>query len=700
MPGTFENFSSTPEEKTVGGRWAFNLLAGLLVFFAGVEFWTIGFSLLRLRIDQPLALVILLLSAAGGLGYRYYLGVHSLRPGPGTRRLGLGGPVTVLLLLSGIIYIFLWLLAYTLPDGSWDGLWYHNPPIHFWALRGHIHWITADYCEFWAGTVNPNWNGYPKGVELLGFILVRASGMPRLLNALQLPLLPLGVLGLFSIARFLGANRRFALMAAVLFVFIPVNIAQSRTTYVDTATASLYISLLAIISGAILSIRRRIIPWKLLPALGSGLGLVLAAKGTGVIFLPITGAALTFYSCLAVRRIHRGKPGSPSAGGLSVRPGRFIRRVLLLFFFSAVIGIAVGGYWYFRNYYHTGSPFHPIGLTAFGREIFPGVAMESQFPVPHIQKLEGTEDWLQIKRLAFNWLQGLGTYQDAVTRYASRSGGLGFLWLFACLPSIIFLIFRAIRRTARMAGDRSAVILFLAVVLTFLFFIMPKNHNHVARYTIWLYGLGLPCFAVVVENIYGRSPGRLRKAGFLWIILAVFSILFEGLYGLHYQTSLIRDWQLRWQGRERKLPSPAGFLSAIREEYPVGYAWANLKGTIFEDIHSGSDPVALSLMYGPYMDGWRMPGNLTQGRAFGEREIYFFDYSTTAHDPIKLPKFLSERRIRYVIWDKGVRVPRPLARLVDEWHIAGDFYVLEFFPGAIEDRLGRGSRDLPSGAVP
>lgn len=664
--------------KRGGGGW--RLLGSLLVSFATIEVLTIGLSLARFRIDGNLARLIVLAAGISGCGYWYYLGRNGFLSLDGDSENRLGRWVLLLLSFSAVLYASLWVLAYILPDGSWDGLWYHAPTVHFWALRDRVHWITTDYCEFWSGTVDPNWNGYPKGVELLGFILVRASGMVRLLNAFQLLFIPLGVLGIYCIAGILGANRRWALSAALLFVFVPVNIAQSITTYVDTATASIYIALLAVIAFSSKFIRRGYIPWFLLPALGSGLGLAIAAKGTGILLIIISSTAMALFSLSGAREIRRGNHRNYPAGEAAAAGRRLILRGVIFSAASVAIALAVGGYWYFRNYHHTGSPFHPIGVTVLGREVFPGVPMETQFPVPHIQKISDTEEWPQVKRLAFNWLQGLKTWDHAATRVASRSGGMGFLWLFGCLPSIFVLFFRALRRRPGMKGDRRAVFFFLAAALAVLFFVMPKHHNHVARYTIWLYALGLPCFAVVVQDITRRARGPFGKAGLFWAGLVTASLLFEGLYGWHYQASLVRDYRQRWQGRERRLPSPSTFLTAIREDYPVGFAWANLKGTIFDEIHSGSDTVALSLMYGPHMDGWRMPGNLVQGRAFGRREIYFFDFSTTAHDPARLPEFLASRRVRYVIWDKGVRVPRPLARLVDEWHSAGDFYVLEFFP--------------------
>ena len=339
----------------------------------------------------------------------------------------IGWIIWVLVILTALVYIILWLLAYALPDYSWDGLWYHNPTMHFWALKGYPHWITVDYSEFWSGTVDPNWNAYPKGVELLGFILVRATGMVRLLNAIQLPILPLGVLAVICLARFFRAPTGFALASGLLFVFIPVNIAQSSTTYVDIATASFYMAVMVMTAVILREVRRNTIPWRMMPALGCALGLAISAKGTGMVLIPLVSGILLFGFFLRVIR-NRTRGMAMDLGG------KFLLRGILFIMILIMIGIVIGGFWQIRNYIHTGNPFFPVELKIFGMTIFSGVSVETQFPVPHIQKMSGTENWPQLKRIAYNWMEGFGNWHSAVIRYASHSGGLGFLWLFGCVP--------------------------------------------------------------------------------------------------------------------------------------------------------------------------------------------------------------------------------------------------------------------------
>ena len=230
----------------------------------------------------------------------------------------------ILFLPALLVYVSLWLLTYALPDLSYDGLWFHIPTLHFWSLAGRIHWIAADLPSVWDSLINNNLNGFPKGVELTTFVLVRATGLARLASSANLPFLPVGVLSLIVISRLLGANRTFSALAGVLFVFIPVNIAQSTTSYVDTATASVYLACFALLSVTLVRIRRGELGWRCLPALGAAAGLATAAKTPGIIFPPLI--ALLLAAVFFPARVRKCFPG----GGLSLRVPVFILSFILI----------------------------------------------------------------------------------------------------------------------------------------------------------------------------------------------------------------------------------------------------------------------------------------------------------------------------------------------------------------------------------
>ena len=295
--------------------------------------------------------------------------------------------------------------------------------------------------------------------------------------------------------------------------------------------------------------------------------------------------------------------------------------------------------------------------------IFPGLTHRTLFYI--VPCAPGTENWHQAQRIIFCWLEGLGHWRDAATRYASTYGGLGILWAAGALPAIIFLLIhfnRSGRKSS--AGERTRLnsrrtaFLILMVFSVLLFFFMPRNHNHMARYTIWLYGLGLPAFALCAAQAWIASSRILRWWGRSWVIIVIAFTLAEGLYGLRYQALLVTKFR-----REGLSPgfSLSSFFSLCRRPYPVGYKWPRLKNSIFKRIFQGSETVALSQGSGdPRI---MLMGHLTQGAAFGRRQIFILDHETIARDPDWLETFLRARAVRYVIWDSRLPVPPKLSAM-------------------------------------
>ena len=113
-------------------------------------------------------------------------------------------------------------------------------------------------------------------------------------------------------------------------------------------------------------------------------------------------------------------------------------------------------------------------------------------------------------------------------------------------------------------------------------------------------------------------------------------------------------------------------------KYSADYVWPRLQSSIFEEVFSGAETVALSRITEATGKN-RILGHLTQQQAFGKRPIYFFDLDTVATDGDRLRDFIESRNIRYIIWDTDEPLPRELARQVDGWdRVNGRFYLLEF----------------------
>jgi len=657
------------------GSSLFHLLGGVLIFFAAGAVLTLFLSQFQIIISRPVAVAILIFSVAfAAIYYRWLRGGYDR----GVEK-SLGKIEVIVLIAALTFYLLLWLLAYILPDAENDGLWYHNPTIHFWALKGRIHWIVVDSEPFWNDLIDYAWNGYPKGVELIGFLFLRALRINRLLNGINLMLIPLGCLGIAALARLWGAGRCFSILAGTLFLFVPNVINHAVNLYIDAGVASFYIALFAMLAYTIRELEIGQYPTKLLPALGCALGLSISAKGTSAVLFFAVPALLGVYWIRAA--------GKGRSERLKWRWGIIFIGIVM------VIAIGVGGYWYIRNYIHTGTPLYPIGLRLGGRTIFPGVKIPFQFPPPNTPV---NKDWPQVFRVIYSWLDNPDDWRSALTEVSHNSGGIGLLWLFGCLPSIAWLLWNIIRRWLRKRPLKGGLFppsvaawIGIMIIGAILFFAMPPRHNHKVRYVIWLYGLGLPSFALVAGTVWRASTPLRRTLGRGWIILVITLFWAEGLYSF---SSQVRRISLYRQGVWEGSFQVGHLFRAAVEPYPAGYILPPLRESIFQRIFTDNEPVALGEL-NSYPGQKNIVGHLTQGDAFGRKQIYFLDCET-AGNPEKLARFLRTRRIKYVIWNPNIPVPRALGESACLWdRISSWFYVLVIDPDTVSpsDRGGEQS---------
>jgi hypothetical protein len=279
-------------------------------------------------------------------------------------------------------------------------------------MKGYVHWIDPAYQEA------RFMNGYPKGVELASFVVVKALGS-SLATAGNLMFLPVGVLGAMCLAKLLGASRPFAMAAGAAYVMVPVNISQAATTYVDSGFASCVIAFVASLLFVTSSLGRQgaFMPWPALPALGASMGMAVASKGTGGLIV-VVGLAM-----LAVHIAAKAFVGR--------QPGRH-KLLAAGFAFVALAGIiatAVGGFWYIRNYLIMGSPLYPAGVNVAGHQIFPGLS---------VAKMIGTEEcapiamrhWPQCAKVLFVWAQlGFDGHHVVHRHPPGRAGVLLAAWM-------------------------------------------------------------------------------------------------------------------------------------------------------------------------------------------------------------------------------------------------------------------------------
>ncbi|HEY1957919.1 MAG TPA: hypothetical protein VGH28_20000 [Polyangiaceae bacterium] len=479
---------------------SFAAMSAWAVALATLQVLTIAAGLARFVMVPIVARALIASSIAVGV-VMYRLLARDVAPWRTLVSRRSGPLLLVAVVVVGALYACIIVSGWAKPELSFDGNTYHVPTIHFWAERGYVHWIVPDEDAgaAWRWHVDALLNAFPKGGELVGFVLVRAFDSSAPANLLSLPFLPLGVFGVICMGRRLGAAPPFALAAGLAWLIVPGTISQVVTTYVDVAFASCLISWL----GALLVTLEQLIARddivKTLPAAASTIGLTLATKPTGVAAVAIGLVVIAGAALIRDRRdwhvalVHAGiAAGVPLA-----------------------LGLVVGGYWYVRNSTHTGNPVFPVRVAIAGHQLARGLPVnmaiaEAGNTPADLARLPDT------LRVLSTWSQGAlaGRWPDSVRFYDAREGGLGFLWLLGGLPSIVIVVVRSLRRPSSPESLCAAALFTVTAVC----FVATPMHWW-ARYTLWIHGAGLPALAVVASQV-AAHPRWPRLVGAAWLGLA------------------------------------------------------------------------------------------------------------------------------------------------------------------------------------
>jgi hypothetical protein len=616
-------------------------LAGFILFVSSVQVLTIGLSLIHIRIDAWLARAILVTAIAIAALFVFWKNDWRGELPDLTHIRGWQWAFLGFLTFAVVSYLLLWLMAIISPDLSYDGNAYHIPTLALWDAKGYITWIHTTYQETFI-------NGYPKGAELISYIFVKAFGNP-VINTVNLIFLPLGILGIASLAFIIGAGRKMSLCAGAAFLLIPININQSITTYVDTAFAASAIGFIAMVAFLCQSPNPK---WKNALITGAAMGLALSTKSTGVALcgLGLLALGITW----VIDRFHTS--GDMYRG---TKIMRWLKAVIqMLPWVLLILGVALltGGYWYIRNSIYTGSPLYPVGLTFLGHTIFPGTTVAEVLPERNVLPMQFKTLSPPI-RILYAWAQGLQNWPLSIKGYDSRLAGLGFLWLIGCVPAVVIAFISAIRSKPNRIKILSILLAIVAITFS------ATHLNWWARYTIWVYSLGLPCLAIVLDQ-YVIKPVRWkvsRLIASLWMTICIGLVIFEAGYCLVDVTALASPGSLR--GNLTHLFNPDTWT------WPTTYLFPDMKGTVLETVLDQKENVAL----GPHggMDWWRYVGFVGQlSQPIGARQLIFIDGSPGTIDSLK------QTNIKYVLWDESLPLPESLKRMASSITQAGGYTIL------------------------
>jgi hypothetical protein len=684
------------------------------VALAVAQTLSIALSLAHVVFVQSIALLVVAAALAAAWRYSLWLrrGEPAAAPRPPPRPFVQALSIAVLA-MSAAIYLLSWISALAKPDLSWDGNSYHIPMIHLWARRGYIHWIDFDYDPGpdWGWIIHWLFNGYPKGAETISFLLVRACGSSHPVNTNNLVFLPLGVAGIAAAARSLGSSRLAAWTAGAAFGLVPVIVGQGLTAYVDASLACCVAGLVGCVSVVFPRLLRGVVPWRAVPGLASAVGVTAAAKSSG---LAPSMLALALLVGACAWRVVRIEPSVSVEGATLERDARWpLARVYLLFLGAVVVlTLGVTSYWYLRSWAHTGNPLSPVRVAVLGHEIFAGVSIKDSVSEDALTP-DFMSSWPSWKRVAFTWLQGgpgLGDllhkdlyawslaehhWPRSIRWYDARDGGLGYLWALACIPAMAFVGASAVRTLSKRSvasrgivgspaagGPALDVLLPMFVVVAVTFLAVPMNWW--ARYTAWIYALGLPCVALAIDRASislwsGVAPQTRRTmrafawarlGARAWLVVCFGLASYESLYQFRYSGLeggfLALPWQVTY--------TPAGLWHAlVWYDHPTYFY--RYMSALDREVVTRSEPVALGPLpvgAGPFVGELSMP--------VGLRDLVFLSLETAA-DGARLRDVLDRHRVRYLYWSDELPTPsalEPLKRREDR--VVGLWRVYEVGP--------------------
>jgi len=316
---------------------------------------------------------------------------------------------TIFLLFSiafcfGLTKIFINLVN---PPFGWDSLNYHFTFPVEWLKHGNLNNPITVFDD-------PSPSYYPINGSLFYLWLIIPFKNVSLADLGQAPFFLLSALCTYSIARKLGLDRQYSVLASLLFLLVPNFFKQLQVAYVDVMIAALFLSCI----NWLLSLekeynRKNILLFSL------SLGLMIGTKTV----------ALPYVVLLLIPFLYKLLKNGRKAHSLAI----LIICVLIF-----------GSYSYIRNFIDTGNPFYPLQLALGNQIIFKGV-MEGIVYRAHFRP----EDYNLSKALFHEGL-GLQTlilvlpavfFSLPAAIFKKKTGGFNLKY-FLLLPLLIYLVYR------------------------------------------------------------------------------------------------------------------------------------------------------------------------------------------------------------------------------------------------------------------
>jgi hypothetical protein len=403
-------------------------------------------------------------------------GARTWAPARSPRASVRGWPPWPAVLVAFAVLALAWqaLVALLLPPFAYDALTYHLTIAAAWLQQESVEPTALSLCCAY----------YPANAELLFTWPMLLLGTDTLVDTVQLGGAVLGALAVAGIARSAGLGDAVAAAAAALFALTPIVLTQAPTNYADLLIASL--SLAALHSALRFAVTAE--PRRLVPA-GLAAGLLLGMKGTGIVWAVVLTAGVLTLVVVALRRRRIGRRAAAGAAAA---------------FLAACL--ALGSFWFVRNWVDTGNPAYPFRVEVAGTQVFEGPVLIDEVLTPP----DENRDLSTPEAIVRSWASDLDFWNQGSYDYQQRFGGLGPLWPWLGLPLLLALAVPLVRK-------RSPLLLALAAVAV-VFALQP--YRWWSRFTIDLAALGSIAIAATAIHASRAWVRRLVAGSALALALA------------------------------------------------------------------------------------------------------------------------------------------------------------------------------------
>jgi hypothetical protein len=488
-----------------------NAIAFFVCFVSQITLSLLIAGVALARLGDGLVLLVNLLISAVLVGsslwvYRPPLtGIDWGRPRAFMRDLArelVGAPLAAILIIVALVALVVLVgLVLLLPPFGYDAYVYHLPMVAVWMQTGNIS-TRIPY--------NNYSNVYPADTELMYTWLALYVHNYSLQGLCQIFYSLAGWLAVAGIGRVVGLRRSLALAAGALYFLTPIVLANSLSAYVDMAFAAMCLALI------FFTLRHIYEPRTVhLSLAGLAGGLCIGMKSTGVVYVAL---ALALVAGSYVWRWWR--PGVKLPRKTRSRVLFDLATATALF---AIPTLAIGIYWYARDWVNFGNPVYPYTITLFGH-VFPGLGSVQDVLV----KQQTPPQWANLP----GWRQTLASWQTdlpaQVTTYGydQRLGGFGIQWPLLELPA--FALFTLYALWMRLD------LCFTLVLPTFIVLLLQPA-SWWSRYTVFIVGPAavalffllqkLPGWLSYLSSAFHMVPGWIVRAPVLLCVLgaALFS---------------------------------------------------------------------------------------------------------------------------------------------------------------------------------